>query len=61
MLTRDTILAAFGRLSDHLQEKGVVGEINLLGGTAMVVAFQARQSTVDEIFEEGILGKENKL
>ena len=46
------ILRALQLLSDRLQERGVVGEINIFGGTAMVLAFQARQSTkdVDAIF-----------
>jgi hypothetical protein len=52
MLDRETILKALARLSDMLQEAGIVGEINLLGGTAMILGFQARQSTkdVDAIF-----------
>lgn len=52
MLTREIILTALRHLSDRLQDKGVIGEINILGGTAMMLAFQARQSTkdVDAIF-----------
>jgi hypothetical protein len=52
MLTRETILSALQLVSERLRAKNVVGEINLLGGTAMVLAFQARQSTkdVDAIF-----------
>jgi hypothetical protein len=52
MLHRDLILKAFDRLSGHLASRGVVGEIALLGGTAMMFAFQARQATkdVDAIF-----------
>lgn len=52
MLTRDQILNAMERLAERLREMGIVGEINLLGGTAMVLAFQARQATkdVDAIF-----------
>lgn len=52
MLTREIVLTALRLLSARLQEKGVVGEINILGGTAMMLAFQARQATkdVDAIF-----------
>lgn len=52
MLERETILAAFQRLSGLLAERGVIGEISVLGGTAMMLAFQARQTTkdVDVIF-----------
>lgn len=52
MLTRDTILGAFRLLSERLGQRGVVGEIDLLRGTAMVFGFQARQTTkdVDAIF-----------
>jgi hypothetical protein len=52
MLNRETVLEAFRHLSDRLGRRGVVGELNLLGGTAMVLGFQARQSTkdVDAIF-----------
>ncbi len=52
MLDGDTILAALRSLSTRLGRRGVSGEINLLGGTAMVLAFQARQTTkdVDAIF-----------
>lgn len=47
MLDRVTILAAFEKLSRGLAGRGVTGEINLLGGTAMVLGFQARQATKD--------------
>ena len=52
MLNRETILEALRQLSECLQVRKVVGEINLLSGTAMVLGFQARQSTkdVDAIF-----------
>lgn len=52
LLDRDTILRALRRLSERLERRGVVGEVSLLGGTAMVLGFQARQSTkdVDAIF-----------
>ena len=47
MLNRDSILQALSRLSERLEHRAVIGEINLLGGTAMVLGFQARQSTRD--------------
>jgi hypothetical protein len=52
MLNRDTIVGALRRLAERLERRGVVGEINRLGGTAMILGFQARQSTkdVDAIF-----------
>ena len=52
MLDRETILKALQRLSDLLAERNVTGEICLLGGTAMVLAFHARPNTkdVDAIF-----------
>ena len=51
-LDRDTILAAFERLSTLLGERGITGEVCVLGGAAMVLAFDARQSTrdVDAVF-----------
>ncbi len=53
MLSRSTILAALEKLSDELAKRGVLGELNVVGGTAMVLAFNARESTkdVDAIFE----------
>ncbi len=52
VLQRDQILEALRRLSDHLAAAGVVGEIQLMGGAVMMLAFQARQATkdVDAIF-----------
>jgi hypothetical protein len=53
MLTRATILEAFQQLSGELAKKEIVGELCVVGGTAMVLAFNARGSTkdVDAIFE----------
>ena len=53
MLSHATILAALTLLSDELGRRGVLGELNIVGGTAMVLAFNARSSTkdVDAIFE----------
>jgi hypothetical protein len=52
VLDRETILSALGRLSELLRERNAEGEICLLGGTVMVLAFDARPSTkdVDAIF-----------
>jgi len=52
MLTREQILNAFEHLASYLDRRNIVGEINLLGGTAMVLAFNARLATkdVDAIF-----------
>jgi len=52
MLSRDTILAAFNNLSVELGMEGVTGELNVIGGTAMVLAFDARNATkdVDAVF-----------
>ena len=53
MLSRETILDALARLSDELGKAGVLGELNLVGGTAMILAFNARNATkdVNAIFE----------
>ncbi|MCL4790087.1 MAG: hypothetical protein KJ070_25445 [Verrucomicrobia bacterium] len=52
-LTRDEMLAAFQAMSDELGRRNVKGELCLLGGAAMVLAYAARLSTkdVDAIFE----------
>jgi len=52
-LTGETILKALSILNEKLREEGVIGEICLFGGTAMVLAFNARLSTkdVDAVFE----------
>lgn len=51
-LTKEQILAALARLNELLRDKGVMGEICIFGGAAMVLAFDARESTrdVDGIF-----------
>ena len=53
MLSRTAIMEAFSKLSDELGKRGVQGELNVVGGTAMVLAFNSRQSTkdVDAIFQ----------
>ncbi len=52
-LTREAIVRALQTLSAELGKDGVLGEICLFGGTAMVLAFSARLSTkdVDAIFQ----------
>ena len=52
-LTRDDIVRGLQSLSDHLGEQGVIGELCLFGGAAMVLAFTARLSTkdVDAVFQ----------
>ena len=51
--SRETILRAFEALSLELDQRGVVGEVCLLGGTVMVLAFTARLTTkdVDALFQ----------
>jgi len=64
MLSRETNVGALRRLAGRLERRGIVGEISLLDGTAMVLAFQARQSTkdVDAIFAPaGIIREEARL
>lgn len=60
MLDRATILGALRRLAELLRERGTQGELCLLGGTVMVLAFSARPSTkdVDAIFEPASLVRE---
>lgn len=51
-LSKELILAALARLNELLHEKGIMGELCIFGGAAMVLAFDARESTrdVDGIF-----------
>jgi hypothetical protein len=51
-LNQTDIVRALEDLSNRLGKKGVRGEICLFGGTAMILAFQARQSTrdIDAVF-----------
>lgn len=51
-LDRDTIVRALDRLSQVLGDRGITGELCLLGGTVMVLAFKVRARTkdVDAIF-----------
>ena len=60
MLDRDAIVGALQRLAALLRERGVEGEVCLLGGTVMVLAFRSRPSTkdVDAIFHPAALVRE---
>jgi len=51
-ISRQNILTALTRLDELLRERGVSGELCIFGGAAMVLAFDARESTrdVDAIF-----------
>jgi hypothetical protein len=46
-LDQTDILQALEELSTRLGKRGVRGEVCLFGGTAMILAFQTRQSTKD--------------
>jgi hypothetical protein len=47
MIGRELVLRALERLSELLAERGVVVEMALNWGTAMMIAFRARQATRD--------------
>jgi hypothetical protein len=51
-LNEKIIIQALAELSKRLEQRGVRGEVCLFGGTAMILAFHARQSTrdVDAVF-----------
>ncbi len=53
MLSKEQIHDLFSLLNDRLAEKGELGEIGVIGGAAMCIAFDARKSTqdVDAIFK----------
>jgi len=59
-LDRETIILALRRLSELLRARGIQGEICLFGGTAMVLAFNARERTkdVDAVFHPPQLVRE---
>lgn len=52
-MTQEEILKAFRALNDELAREGIKGEVGIVGGAAMVLAFNARESTrdVDAVFE----------
>jgi len=47
MLTRERILALFGELNDELCGAGIRGDVLIVGGAAMTVAYDARPATRD--------------
>jgi hypothetical protein len=47
MLTREQILGLFGELDDELCRMGVRGDVFVVGGAAMTVAYDARPATRD--------------
>jgi len=47
MLDRQRIEELFGLLQERLKAEGVVGEVYLVGGAVMCLAFAARPSTAD--------------
>ena len=52
-LNKETIFKALEALSDYFKQHGAQGEICIFGGTAMLLAFDARETTrdVDAIFQ----------
>ncbi|MCX7689867.1 DUF6036 family nucleotidyltransferase [Thermoflexus sp.] len=50
---RDEILRTLRRLASRLHERGIQGDLYLVGGAAMAVAYNARRATrdIDAIFE----------
>jgi hypothetical protein len=51
-LSKPTILSALSLLNHGLAQEGIIGELCLFGGAAMMLAFDARESTrdIDGIF-----------
>lgn len=47
MLTRERILKLFGELDDELRQAGIRGDVFVVGGAAMAVAYEARPATRD--------------
>jgi len=52
LLDQKLLCRAFELLAKHLKRRGVVGEVHVFGGAAMVLAFNSRQATrdVDAVF-----------
>ena len=52
ILSKSVILLALARLDQKLAAQGIIGELCIFGGAAMILAFDARESTrdVDGIF-----------
>ncbi|AEH08416.1 MULTISPECIES: hypothetical protein [Protofrankia] len=47
MLTRERILGLFAELNDELRRVGIRGDVFIVGGAAMTVAYDARPATRD--------------
>lgn len=47
LLTRRLLLDAFGRVGDILARREVIGEIFLVGGSVIVMEYDAREGTLD--------------
>jgi hypothetical protein len=56
-LGREAILKVFQGISDELARRGATGELCILGGTVMVLAFAARLSTKDVDVVEGLFAE----
>ncbi len=52
LLNREVLEKAFQALAAKLKRRGIVGELHVFGGAAMVLAFNAREATrdVDAVF-----------
>ena len=52
-MKKKDILKAFEKLNEELSRQGICGEVGVVGGAAMVLAFDARNATkdVNAIFE----------
>jgi hypothetical protein len=47
VLSRDDIVMVLGELADELEAQGVQGDLFLVGGAAMAVAYSTRRATRD--------------
>jgi hypothetical protein len=47
MLTRERILELFSELDDELRQAGIRGDVFIVGGAAMTIAYDARPATRD--------------
>lgn len=53
MLSRDDIVRLLNELADELEAQGIHGDLFLVGGAAMALAYSARRATrdLDAVFE----------
>lgn len=53
MLSRDDIVMVLGELADDLEAQGIHGDLFLVGGAAMALAYSTRRATrdLDAVFE----------